>query len=357
MFELFRGIEALSAIQTAIQKLTDGSPVSGELAGQVAHQLLSGEASDAQIGAFLMGMRLRGERPEHLVAFARTMRDHASPVFIADKKHLVDTCGTGGDRSGTFNISTTAALVAAGAGARVAKHGNRAISGKCGSADVLAALGVKIDMSPDAVTRCMAEAGIAFFFAPVFHQSMRHVGPARKQLGVRTIFNMLGPLSNPAGAEHQLIGVYEPELTDVFAEVLVELGSKHVMIVHGEDGLDEITTTTRTLITEATKKERRTYHFDPAEFGIAHASAAELQGPDTAEENAALVRRILEGETGPRTDIALLNAAAALVVGAQANSIEQGLEMARESVESGAALGSLERFIEVSNEDTADVGE
>lgn len=346
----------MSAIQTAIFKLTEGNPVDEELAAHVAHQLLSGEATEAQIGAFLMGMRLRGENPEHLVAFARTMRDHASPVFIADKKHLVDTCGTGGDRSGTFNISTTAALIAAGAGARVAKHGNRAISGKCGSADVLAALGVKIDMSPDAVTRCMAEAGIAFFFAPVFHQSMRHVGPARKELGVRTIFNMLGPLSNPAGAAHQLIGVYDPELTDIFAEVLIELGSKHVMIVHGEDGLDEITTTTRTRVTEATKKERKTYHFDPADFGIPHASPAELQGPETAEENATLVRRILEGETGPRADIALLNAAAALVVGAQAESVEEGLAKARESVESGAALQSLERFIEVSNDDTIDGG-
>lgn len=346
----------MSAIQTAILKLTEGTPVDAELAAQVAHQLLSGEATEAQIGAFLMGMRLRGEKPEHLVAFAQTMREHASPVFIADKKHLVDTCGTGGDRSGTFNISTTAALIAAGAGARVAKHGNRAISGKCGSADVLAALGVKIDMSPDAVTQCMAEAGIAFFFAPVFHQSMRHVGPARKALGVRTIFNMLGPLSNPAGAAHQLIGVYDPALTDIFAEVLIELGSKHVMIVHGEDGLDEITTTTRTLVTEATKKERKTYHFDPADFGIPHASPAELQGPDTAEENAALVRRILEGEAGPRADIALLNAAAALVVGAQATSIEEGLTQARESVESGAALRSLERFIEVSNEDLIDGG-
>lgn len=341
----------MSAIQTAIQRLAESRPVDEELAGQVAHQLLSGEATNAQIGAFLMGMRLRGERPEHLVAFARTMRDHASPVFIADKKHLVDTCGTGGDRSGSFNISTTAALIAAGAGARVAKHGNRAISGKCGSADVLAALGVKIDMSPDAVTRCMAEAGVAFFFAPVFHQSMRHVGPARKELGVRTIFNMLGPLSNPAGAPHQLIGVYDPALTDIFAEVLIELGSRHVMIVHGEDGLDEITTTARTLVTEATRKERRTYHLDPGEFGIARAEPGDLRGGESIEENAAIVRRILEGEAGPRADVALLNAAAALVVGAQAESMEQGLRLARGSVDSGAALAALERFITVSNEE------
>jgi anthranilate phosphoribosyltransferase len=346
----------LSAIQTAIEKLAEGRPVNAELAGQVAHQLLSGEATDAQIGAFLMAMRVRGERPEHLAAFAQTMRDHASPVFIADKKHLVDTCGTGGDRSGTFNISTTAALIAAGAGARVAKHGNRAISGKCGSADVLAALGVKIDMSPDTVTRCMAEAGVAFFFAPIFHQSMRHVGPARKELGVRTIFNMLGPLSNPAGAAHQLIGVYSEELTEIFAEVLIELGSKHVMIVHGEDGLDEITTTGRTLVTEATKKERRTYHLNPVEFGIDRAQPADLLGGETVEANADIVLAILEGEGGARADVAVLNAAAALYVGAQAESIEEGVAKARESIRSGAARETLENFVRISNEDTVSGG-
>lgn len=346
----------MTAIQTAIELFADNKSVGGELAGQVAHQLLSGEATQAQIGAFLMAMRVRGERPEHLAAFAQTMRDHASPVFIADKKHLVDTCGTGGDRSGTFNISTAAALIAAGAGARVAKHGNRAMSGRCGSADVLDALGVRIEMSPDTVVRCMAEAGIAFFFAPIFHQSMRHVGPARRELGIRTIFNMLGPLSNPAGALHQLIGVYAPELTEIFAEVLIELGSRHVMIVHGEDGLDEITTTGRTLVTEATRKERRTYHLDPRDFGIPLASPADLRGGETATENAEVLRAILDGEPGPRADVAVLNAAAALVVGAQAATIEEGIAKARESIASGAARSTLERFIRVSGEDAASGG-
>lgn len=354
----------MSALQEAIARLTDSpesdSPESGtdevgpnevsqELAERVANEILSGEATPAQIGAFLIGLRIRGEKPEHLIGFARTMRDHASPVYISDPRHLVDTCGTGGDGSGSFNISTTAALIAAGAGARVAKHGNRAVTGTCGSADVLAALGVKIDASPETSAQCLAEAGIGFFFAPVFHRAMRHAGPTRKEIGVRTIFNMLGPLANPAGAKRQLIGVYDPALTEVFANVLLELGSEHVMIVHGEDGLDEITTTGKTRVTGGTKKRVHTFEIDPTQLGLPLASPDDLAGADTAEGNAEIVRGILSGESGPKADIAMLNAAAALKVAGVADSLESGLDLAREAISSGKATAALDRLAQVSN--------
>lgn len=342
----------MSAIQEAISKLSRGEALDAALMARVADELLAGETTDAQIGAFLASLSIRGVTAEHLAAFASKMREHATPVFINDTKSLVDTCGTGGDHSGTFNISTTAALIAAGAGVRVAKHGNRAITGKCGSADVLAALDVNIEASPETCAMCLTDAGVAFFFAPVFHQAMRHVGPARKEIGIRTIFNMLGPLANPAGAARQLIGVYDPDLTEVFAKVLIDTGSEHVMIVHGADGLDEITTTAETQITEATPDAKRTYTISPEQFGFRRAKPEDLIGGEDAKANAAIVRAILAGETGPRADIAILNAAAAILVADLSQNLEEGVEKAREAIGSGAAETALAELVSVSHADT-----
>lgn len=346
----------MEAIRDAIARLVEEREVDETLAAEVAREILSGGATPGQMGAFLTALRIRGEQTHHLIAFARVMREHARPVEIADADALVDTCGTGGDASGTFNISTAAALIAAGAGARVAKHGNRAISGKCGSADVLEALGVKIALPAAGAVRCLEEAGMAFFFAPAFHSAMRHVGPTRREMGVRTIFNMLGPMANPAGARRQLIGVYDGRLTQIFARVLASLGSQRVMIVHGADGLDEITTTGPTDITELRDGETRDYRIGPddlKQLGIKTARAEELLG-GTAEENAATIRAILAGEPGPKADIALLNAAAALVVADRAADLKEGIAQAREAVASGRATEALDKLIAASEKAEAE---
>jgi anthranilate phosphoribosyltransferase len=339
----------MSAIQQAINHLTSGEPLENDLALRVAGEILAGEATPAQIGAFLTGLRIRGEQPGHLLAFARTMRTHAAPIEISDRDTIVDTCGTGGDHSGTFNISTAAAIIAAGAGARIAKHGNRAVTGRCGSADVLKALGVQIEMPPEKAAQCLDTAGLTFFFAPVFHASMRHAAAPRREIGIRTIFNMLGPLANPGGAKRQLIGVYDRRLMRTFAEVLLELGSEHVMIVHGSDGLDEITLTGATEVMESSQGKINSYSITPEEFGLARAPIEALLG-GTAEENAATIRRILEGERGPKRDVAVLNAAAALVVGDRAESIDEGIESASRALDGGAAREALEKLVAASNE-------
>lgn len=342
----------MNPIQQAIHQLVNQEPLDGASAGRVAGQILAGEATDAQIGAFLTALRIRGEEPEHILAFASVMRERAESMEIPASDELVDTCGTGGDHAGTFNISTAAALIAAGAGARVAKHGNRAVTGRCGSADALAALGVNINMPAALAARCLARAGCVFCFAPVFHGAMRHAGPARREIGIRTIFNMLGPLSNPAGARRQLIGVYDRHLTEVFARALARLGSIHVMVVHGEDGLDEITLTGPTWITEGRGAEIRSRMFDPAELGLKTCAASDLAG-GSAEENAEIISGILRGGEkagAPRRTIAELNAAAALVVGGRAGDLAAGLAMARAAVDSGAAARSLDALVEASNE-------
>ena len=339
----------MNAIQEAISSLTLDEGLKDDLALRVAAEVLAGEATAAQIGAFLTALRIRGEEPGHLLAFARAMRREAASVEVLDRDTLIDTCGTGGDHAGTFNISTTAALIVAGAGCRVAKHGNRAVTGRCGSADVLKALGVNIEMNPKQAVQCLDEAGLAFFFAPVFHAAMRHVGGPRREIGIRTIFNMLGPLANPAGATRQLIGVYEARLTKVFAEVLNELGSVHAMVVHGSDGLDEITLTGPTDVAEVKNGKIRSFTIQPEELGLERVSTNELLGGST-EENAATIRAILEGENGPKRSVAELNAGAALVVAGRAETVAEGLELARGAIDSGAALKSLERLIAVSNE-------
>ena len=342
----------MSAVQEAIRLLTEGNSIDADLTGRAAAEILAGEATPAQIGAFLVALRIRGETPEQMAAFVRAMRACATPVEIADRASLVDTCGTGGDAAGTFNISTAAAIVAAGAGARVAKHGNRAVTSSpgAGSADVLAALGVKIDCSPETSARCLDACGLAFFFAPAYHSAMRHAGPARREIGVRTILNSLGPLANPAGARRQLIGVGAPELAERFAEVLGCLNAEHVMIVHGDDGLDELTLTTSSRIVEVRggQVERRT--FNPADYGLKVCRPEDLVGAATADGRADIVRGVVRGDDdGPRRTVTEINAAAALIVGGRADDFEAGLRLAAEAIDSGAAARVLDQLVEISS--------
>ncbi len=310
----------------------------------VMNHIMAGNATDAQIGAFLMGLRVKGETPIEVASAAAVMRRHAT-LIDAGGRSVIDTCGTGGDGSGTFNISTTTAFVAAGAGICVAKHGNRAVTSKCGSADVLAELGFNLAADPLAMEQCIQENGIGFLFAPNMHPAMKHVMPARRQLGIRTIFNMLGPLTNPAGATGQVLGVFAPELTEMFASALKNLGCRRAYVVHGEDGLDEITCTGTTRVSELRDGAIRTYDLAP-ELLIGETFACEeLAGGDPVV-NARILRGILEGsiQGAPRA-VVLLNAAAAIVVGEKADTLEEGLKLATTSIDSGAALDKLETLV------------
>lgn len=307
-------------------------------------RLMAGELTPAQIAAFITALRMKGESVEELTGAAASMRRHAVLIDTGGMP-VVDTCGTGGDGAQTFNISTAAALVVAGAGVPVAKHGNRAVTSQCGSADVLAALGVNIEAPPETVEECIREIGLGFLYAPKMHPAMKHAGSVRRELGIRTIFNMLGPLTNPAGAKGQILGVFDPALTEPFASVLRALGSRRAFIVHGHDGLDEITVTTATRITELRDGNIRTYEFDPLPFiGEFHA-VEDLAGGDPAF-NAEIVRRILAGEQGARRDVVLINAAAGIVAGGKAATLEQAMELARASVASGQASAVLTRLID-----------
>ena len=307
------------AIQDAIAKLIEGQDLARERMIGAMNRIMSGGATDAQIGAFLVALRVKGETVEEIAGAARVMREKATRV---DTRHatVVDTCGTGGDGSGTFNISTAAAFVVAGAGLCVAKHGNRAASSLCGSADVLKELGVNIEASPETMGRCLDEVGIGFLFAPALHGAMKFAIGPRRELGVRTIFNALGPLTNPAGATRHLIGVYSRSLTDTLAEVLRSLESERAFVVHGLDGLDEITTTGPTQVSELNDGTVSTYEITPEDLGISRASPGDLAG-GSAETNAAILRRVLHGEPGPRLDVVLLNAAAAIVAGGAADDL------------------------------------
>ncbi|GAB4316045.1 MAG: anthranilate phosphoribosyltransferase [Candidatus Sumerlaeia bacterium] len=330
-------------IQDALEKLlSDEWDEFGEQdAREVAAQIMNGDATDVQIGAFLVALRLRGERLEHIKGFVQVMREKMQKIGPLRDEVVVDTCGTGGDVMGTFNISTAAALIAAAAGVKVAKHGNRSVSSKCGSADVLEALGVKIDMPPARTEQCLREVGICFLFAPVYHPAMKHAVKARRELGVRTIFNLIGPLSNPANASHQVIGTPDPRWLEVFAQVLQEMGSRRALIVSAEDGLDEITTTTITQAVELTADGQiRTLTIDPADFDVPYTELDALVGGD-ATRNAEILTDILSGREGPPLDIACLNAGAALYV-AGSPSLEQGYLVAREAVKSGAAMDKLD---------------
>ena len=309
--------------------------------------IMEGEVTPLQVAALLMGLRVKGETAQEVAGFVRTMRQYALPVRVQGP--VVDTCGTGGDRAGTFNVSTVAALVAAGAGARVAKHGNRAASGKCGSADLLEAWGVAIDLPPSGVEACIEEAGIGFCFAPAFHPAMKHVMPARRELGVPTVFNFLGPLTNPAGAQHQTIGVSDPRMAPLMAGTLARLGSAHALVFCGHDGLDELTTTGPSHVWEVRKGEVSEYDLDPAGFGIARASLTDLQGGEL-EDNVRIADAVLAGEQGPRRDIVVLGAAAALMAADLADDWPAALGMAARSIDSGAARSVLDRWITRSQE-------
>jgi anthranilate phosphoribosyltransferase len=326
----------------AIAAVVGGKDLTQEEAAEAMGQLMSGRATPAQIGAFLTALRLKGETVEEIAGMAMAMRDRAARIKVEGP--LLDTCGTGGDGSGSVNVSTAAAFVAAGAGVRVAKHGNRAMSSGCGSADVLEALGARIDLEPDQVKVCIDEVGIGFLFAQRFHPAMKYVAPARREIGIRSVFNILGPLTNPAGASHQLLGVANPGQAQQMANVLRLLGSKHALVVHG-NGMDELTTTGASTVWELRDGQIREYEVSPEELGLPVASAADLRG-GSAEENAAKVRAALEGERGPVLDIVLLNAAAALLAADAAASLQDGLAAAREAIDSGRASQKLNLFVE-----------
>ena len=327
-------------MQAAIRKVADGQSLTQQEAFSAASAIMDGQATSAQIAALLIALRVKGETAEEISGFARAMRQGATPLPLPPEG-LVDTCGTGGDGSGTFNISTVSAFVAAGAGCQVAKHGNRSISSRCGSADVLRALGVDIEAPPETTARCIEQIGVGFLFAPLYHQSMKHAAGPRREIGVRSIFNILGPLANPAGAKRQLLGVFKRELTETLARVLHTLGSVHCLVVHGEDGLDEITLMGSTYVSELRDGRVRSYTLTPEDLGLERAKPEQVAGGEP-EANAQVMLDVLKGKPGPTRDIVLLNAAAVIHVGGRAGSLPEGVEQAAESVDSGRALRALE---------------
>jgi anthranilate phosphoribosyltransferase len=336
----------LSIFRALIEKLTRREDLTSDEAAAAMADVMEGRAADAEIAGFLIGLAMKGERPTEIVGLARTMRAHAVQISRRFDR-VFDTCGTGGDRSGTFNISSCVALVVAACGVPVAKHGNRSISSQCGSADVFEALGVRATASPAVVERCLAEAGIGFFFAPTFHPSMRHAAAARRSLGVRTAFNLLGPLTNPAGATRQLVGVSRPEFTELLARSLMLLGSERAWVVHGADGIDEISTTGYTKISECRNGAVNTFYLHPADVGLPKAQAAALRG-GTAHENARIIDAILAGERGAARDIVLLNAGAALFLAGDARSVEDGMLRAARAIDRRDARRALERLVAIS---------
>ncbi|HEX8183480.1 MAG TPA: anthranilate phosphoribosyltransferase [Blastocatellia bacterium] len=345
-------------ITEAIKKVVDRQDLTASEAEQVLEQIMTGLCTDAQIASLLTALRMKGETIAELTGFARVMRRKAAPVQPrlrvsagmggTEREALIDTCGTGGDVSGSFNISTAAAFVVAGCGVRVAKHGNRSVSSRCGSADVVEALGIKIELSPDQIAQCIDEVGIGFLHAPLLHDAMKYVALARKQMGIRTIFNLLGPLTNPAGANRQVIGVYRASLTETLARVLGELGSTRALVVHGSDGLDEITITCESKVTELKDGQVHTYTVAPEDFNLRRATLAEIQGGD-ARQNSRIILEVLEGKPGARRDIVLVNAAAGLVASGSANDFMAGIGLAAESIDTGKAMGKLQQLIEFSN--------
>ena len=344
-------------ITEAVRTLVEKKDLTRIEAAAAMEAIMSGAATNAQIAAFLTALRMKGETVEELIGFAQVMRQKAVRVRTrgeevaaltgTDREMLIDTCGTGGDAAGTFNVSTATAFVVAGAGLKVAKHGNRSVSSLCGSADVVETLGINLELSPAQVARCVDEVGIGFLYAPLLHTAMKHVMAARREMGVRTVFNMLGPLTNPANANAQVIGVYSRALTEPLARVLAELGTIRAFVVHGADGLDEISNTGESEISEVREGVVRSYTVRPEDFGIPRATIRDLQGGDR-EENAQIIRRILQGETGPKRDIVLMNAAAALVVGARAKDLKEGVALAAHSIDSGSARAKLEALVALS---------
>lgn len=344
-------IDALHRIVSHRQSLTRAE------AREVMTEVLTGKCTDAQIGALLVGLHMKGESVEEIVGFAESIRGAATPLSIQSspvdvsgtgRDALVDTCGTGGDTSGTFNISTAAAFVVAGAGVRVAKHGNRSVTSKCGSADVMEALGVNLEVPPPRMAACLEEVGIAFLYAPAMHSAMKYVQPARRELRLRTVFNLLGPLTNPANASAQVVGVYSVDLVEKLAEALSMLGLHRALVVHGLDGLDEITITGPTRIAEVREGSVKTYEVTPEEFGLRRTTLDDISGGD-ATDNAALIREILEGKKSPRRDVVLLNSSAALVAAGKADHLRDALPLAEKSIDSGAAARKLEALVRFTN--------
>jgi anthranilate phosphoribosyltransferase len=334
-----------------LEKLLRHEDLTSAEAAAAMDEVMAGRAAPAQLAGLLAALAMKGERPAEIVGFARTMRAHA--VRLAGSPGAVfDTCGTGGDRSGTFNISTAAAIVVAACGVRVAKHGNRSVSSRCGSADVLAALGLDITAAPAVVERCLAENGIAFFFAPTFHPSMRHAAETRRDLGIRTAFNLLGPLTNPAAPARQVVGVPRPELTELIAHALRLLGTERAWVVHGSDGIDEISTAGHTKVSECREGTVHTFYIHPADFGIAPSAPGALQGGD-ASTNAAIIARVLGGEPGAPRDVVMLNAGAALFVAGAAETVRDGIEQAGRAIDSGSARRTLDALVLGARAETA----
>jgi len=332
-------------IKEAIDMLVKGQSLTMEDAVQVMEEIMTGEATPAQFGAFVTALRLKGETVDEIAGLAQVMRAKESKVKVSGL--TVDTCGTGGDAIGTFNISTAAAFVVAGAGLKVAKHGNRAMTSKCGSADVLEALGVKIDLGPEGVQHCLEEVGIGFMFAPVFHPAMKYAVVPRREIGIRTVFNILGPLTNPAGAQAQVIGVSDANIAPKMAQVLQTLGCQHVLVIHGGDGMDEISIGEPSTVWELKGDDLSSYTVSPQELGVHRAKVEDIKG-GTAEENAVMLRDVLKGEKGPRCNVVLLNAAAGLVAGDLSANLTEGVKLAQQTIDSGRALQKLEEFIECS---------
>lgn len=337
----------MTDFKSLIAKVADGHSLSSRDAEAAFDAMMSGDATSGQIGAFLMALRVRGETVDEITAGAKIMR--AKAVHVPAPENAIDTCGTGGDASGTYNISTAASFAVAACGVPVAKHGNKALSSKSGSAEVLEKLGVKLDISPEQIRRCIDEAGIGFMFAPAHHSAMKHVGPTRAELGTRTIFNLLGPLSNPAGAKFQVVGVFDDKWVEPLAHVLKNLGSTRVWVMHGSDGLDELTTTGPSRVAELKDGSISTFEVTPEAVGLPRASAADLKGGDP-DENTAALQRLLDGESGAYRDIVALNAAASLVVAGKAPTLKDGVKMAGDAIASGAAKAALDKLVAVSNE-------
>jgi len=348
-------------IKEAIGKVVEGFDLTRQEMVACMNEIMTGQATQAQIGSFITALRLKGETVDEITGAAMVMREKAVKIAMGknivdldrddiniDRETIIDTCGTGGDGTNTFNISTTTAFVVSGAGLKVAKHGNRGVSSQCGSADVIKALGVNIDIPPEKIKECINEVGIGFLYAPLFHSAMKYAIGPRREIGIRTIFNILGPLTNPANANCQVLGVYRKELTEPIANVLKNLGTKRAFVVHGLNTLDEISITGETRVSELKNKKVRTYRVKPSDFGMKKAGLEDIRG-GSVEENAQIVREVLEGKKGPRQDVVLLNASAALVAGGMAKDFKAGVKVARQSIESGKAKDKLARLIAFTN--------
>ena len=348
-------------IKEAIAKLVERQDLNEMEMIDAMNQIMGGEATPAQIGAFITALRMKGETIPEIIGAARVMRAHATPIRVGDvvdidrddinidRETILDTCGTGGSGTRSFNISTTVALIVASCGGKVAKHGNRSVSSSCGSADVLEHLGVKLDVAPDLVAACIDEIGVGFLFAPALHGAMKHAIGPRREIGIRTIFNILGPLTNPAGANRQVLGVYREDLVEPLAKVLLSLGCRRGFVVHGSDGMDEITLTGPTLVAAISGNAVDVQTIEPEQFGFKRCMLEELQGGDAAE-NASIVNAILTGEPGPKRDIVLLNSAYALVAAGLAENVDNGIELASDSISSGRAKATLDALVRMTNQ-------